>query len=107
MVNPCLLLADEIANLALSSLRSNPGYLTMGFHEANPRQTCNRFTQEAQPDEDYKSTEYRLRLLIHALNRIKEVVGDLQELVDVVIRYAESGEAKYGGIQDQNWTNNG
>src|SRR3954469_6551006 len=38
MGNPCLLLADEMANLALSSLRSNPGYLTMGFADANPRQ---------------------------------------------------------------------
>ena len=70
----------------------------IAWEHKNLIETRNRFTQETRSDGDYISMGDRLRPLIHALNRIKEVVGDLQGLEDAVIRYTKSDEAKHKGI---------
>lgn len=58
-------------------------------------------------DRRYPTPNHRLRPLIRALDRIKEVLEDLRELVYAASKYVESDEAENGETQDQNRTNNG
>src|SRR4051812_15442661 len=51
-----------------------------------------------------ESIGLRLTPISNALKRVKEVAKDLGGLVDAVIRYAESNEARYEGVQNQSRT---
>ena len=57
----------------------------------------NRPSQAAQQDKKHKAIDHMLKPINNALNRIKEVVRDIQELVDAAIGHAESDETKKHG----------
>lgn len=78
----------------------------IAWDHRNLTKAQDRLSHEMQHNKVQESIEHRLTPITNALKCVREVAKDLRGLVDAFIRYAESNEAMYEGVQNQSRTRN-
>lgn len=76
------------------------------WEQQNLAEAQDRLSQQLQHNGPQELISHWLTPITNALKRIKEVPEDLRGLVDAFVSYAESNEARYGGIPSQIRTRN-